>query len=124
MTEKQKKIALLLKGGSLAALTIAGFILAMAASGNPVVVTYAAAGFVGWLMVGNTILEAIELFTVNPSTNQKAFGAYKMFTLVTSAIAAAILLLPLVADAFTAFVLAAVVVFFCAIANGVEARYL
>jgi hypothetical protein len=118
------KIALLLKGGSLAALTIAGILLALAISGNPAMVGYAVAGLVGWLMFGNTIVEAVELTVVAPTINQKWFGAYKMFTLIASASASVFLLTALVGDSFSAMVYAAVAVFLCAIVDGIEAFYI
>jgi hypothetical protein len=115
------KIASILKGANLATLLIAGILLAMALSGNPILVLSAAAGLAGWLMVGNSIVELLELIFVNPGNHVKLYSVYKTISLVLSVAVALFLLTALIANPMTAMVSAVVVIFLLAIVDGIEA---
>jgi hypothetical protein len=119
--ETKEKIGHILKGASLATLLIAGIFLAMALSGNPIVVLAASAALAGWLMAGNSVIELLELIFVEPDDHIKLYSVYKTISLVLSVAAALFLLTALIANPMTAMVSAVVVIFLLAIVDGVEA---
>lgn len=119
--ETKEKVGHILKGASLATLLIAGTLLAMALFGAPIVVLAASAALAGWLMVGNSVIELVELIFVEPDNHEKLFAVYKTLSLVLSIVAAVFLLTALVANPMTAMIVAVVVIFLLAIVDGVEA---
>lgn len=119
-----KKFAYILKGAAFALLAVAGILLMLALDGNPVVVVSASAMLAGLIMVGNSIVQAIELVAVNPQNASKWYGVYKTLSLVASLAAVVFLLTAFVANPHNAMIAATLAIFLCAIIDGAEVAVL
>lgn len=121
---KDKKFAYILKGASFALLAVAGILLTLALTGHPVVIASATAMLAGLLMIGNSIVQVVELVGVNPQNGQKWYGVYKTLSLVASLAAVVFLLTAFVANPSNAMIAATVAIYLCAIIDGAEAAVL
>lgn len=120
-----QKLPFLVKGLVFGLIGSSATLLWLGNTGNTVVVPAAAAFVAGWLMVGNSVLELIELILMpTPETNHKLIIGFKTITLVLSAIVPLVLLTSVVRDPDIAVKASIVILGFLALVDAIEAYYM